>query len=279
MSHNRRSSASTVDGSARRVGAFTLVEILVVIVIIGILATIALVVGVRVTKGGERSLTENTLRTLDATLTSWQSDREAKFPTYFVDGQGRIFPIVDGRRDGQQGANFDAPAEPTIALYLEIARQAPAVQETLKSIDQKLIKRGPITSGGVNAKDRNNNDIEGTFINDAWGNPIRFVLPRFHGGHGPASGIAGGRGLLQFRQDLRSAYGNLANIDVTYSRSYRPWLGNTPSTSSVGDADEGLCPGGRPYFYSAGPDGDPGTREDNVYSIQPQFPLETRDLK
>jgi hypothetical protein len=36
------------------------------------------------------------------------------------------------------------------------------------------------------------------------------------------------------------------------------------------DADGGLTTN-RPYFYSAGPDGDPSTIEDNVYTVQPQI--------
>jgi len=37
----------------------------------------------------------------------------------------------------------------------------------------------------------------------------------------------------------------------------------------VPDSDGGLTSGNRPYFYSAGPDGDPSTLEDNVYSNAP----------
>jgi hypothetical protein len=55
-----------------------------------------------------------------------------------------------------------------------------------------------------------------------------------------------------------------------YSRSYKFGGGR-------GQADEGLCPGNRPYFYSAGPDGDPGTRGDNIYleTARPTYPPET----
>ena len=34
-------------------------------------------------------------------------------------------------------------------------------------------------------------------------------------------------------------------------------------TGQTADSDGGVCPGGQPYFYSAGPDGDPSTVEDN----------------
>jgi len=255
--------------SGRVSGAFTLVEILVVVAIIGILAAIALVVGSRVTKGGERSLTENTLRVLDATLTAYQSER-GKFPTYYVDGQNEIFPIVDGVL---QGAPAGAKPEPTIAYYLLIAGDVPSVKETLKGLDSRLIARSKPVSRSLTptraVRDRQGNDVEGLIVNDAWGNPIRVVVPRYHGGHGVFVGAGPARPNLSVNITLPDS----PPVSDEYTRSYRLAVDGT------GTADEGLCPGGRPYFYSAGPDGDPGTREDNVYSIQPQFPLETRDLK
>lgn len=256
--------------------AFTLIELLVVIAIIAILMTLALVVGGRVAKGGDRSLTESALRALDATLTAYLSERESKFPTYFIDDQNQVFPIVDGRVNA---VNFTAPAQPTIALYLLLAGEVPGVQEALKGIDQKLISRGRIadSDGQRVVRDRNNNPVEGLFINDAWGNPIRMVLPRYHGGHGSYADANGNQvaGRPSLRFSISVSPGQPVQFD--YRRSYRPF----PSTllgKAVGDGDEGLCIGGRPYFYSAGPDGDPGTRDDNVYTVTPQFPLETRDL-
>ena len=45
------------------------------------------------------------------------------------------------------------------------------------------------------------------------------------------------------------------------------------------DADGGICPNNKPYFYSAGPDGlvgigpnDEDYNADNVYIVQPRFP-------
>jgi prepilin-type N-terminal cleavage/methylation domain-containing protein len=253
--------------------AFTLVEILVVIAIIAILASIALVVGGRVTKGGEKSLTESTLHMLDTTLAAYLAEREAKFPSYYIDPQNNVFAIADAR--GETAA-IDAPAQPTIALYLLLAADAPSVQETLKGIDPKLIVRKPVQDvDGRFVRDKDNNPVEGLYINDAWGNPIRFVMPRYHGGHGlfaDATGnVQSGRPTLEVKMAALS-------FDQKFRRSYRPF----PSSQlgkGVGDADEGMCNGGRPYFYSAGPDGDPGTRDDNVYSVVPQFPLETRGLQ
>src|SRR5215813_11766460 len=57
------------------VRAFTLIEVLVVIVIIGILATLVLTVAARVTKGGKVSLTRDTIRVLDQGLTTYIQGR------------------------------------------------------------------------------------------------------------------------------------------------------------------------------------------------------------
>lgn len=254
---------------------FTLVELLVVIAIIGILMTLALVVGGRVAKGGERSLTESTIRALDATLTAYIAEREAKFPTYFVDDSNQVFPIIDGRRAGQN--TLGAPAQPTIALYLLLAEQVPGVQEALKGIDKKFMTRKQVVDSDPSriVKDRNGQPIDGLFINDAWGNPIRFVLPSYHGGHGE---FCGTNGTVENGRPPIPVKIAKFNYDEQWRRSYRPF-DNAQLGRYVGDSDEGMCVGGRPYFYSAGPDGDPGTRDDNVYTVTPQFPLETRDLK
>ncbi|MBY0311219.1 MAG: hypothetical protein K2W85_04055 [Phycisphaerales bacterium] len=54
-----------------------------------------------------------------------------------------------------------------------------------------------------------------------------------------------------------------------------------PSTNAgdVGDSDEGLLDGGRGYFYSVGPDFDPGSRADNVYIDPVKYPAETEKVK
>jgi prepilin-type N-terminal cleavage/methylation domain-containing protein len=48
----------------------------------------------------------------------------------------------------------------------------------------------------------------------------------------------------------------------------------TDPAAPIGDGDGGYTVGGVPYAYSSGPDGDPSTIEDNVYSKVPRFASE-----
>ncbi|MBY0262367.1 MAG: prepilin-type N-terminal cleavage/methylation domain-containing protein [Phycisphaerales bacterium] len=126
-------------------------------------------------------------------------------------------------------------------------------------------------------------------IRDPWGNQIRFVHPGYGGGYGDfyrlASGGAGtweSRSRAVFSGEFKQGGGSNSR---KFNRSCRPFdPTDTASQGSgkarlVGDADEGT-PTGRAYFYSPGPDRDPGARGDNVYSGQrPQFPAETRAIE
>lgn len=248
--------------------AFTLIEVLVVIAIIGLLSAIALVVGSKVTGGGQDRLTADTIRMLDLALNGYLADRSGKFPSYLEDTapSPRKFPIIDGWAGA---ANAAQPIEPTIAMFVHLASEVSSVDSTIKGIETKQITRGDIRRSSDNLVAREGaGNISGVFVNDAWGRQIRFVVPAFHGGHGPfvtaAGNVNGTRPLRTVKLE--------GNLTADYSRSYRPAAGK------AGYADEGLCPGNHPYFYSAGEDGDPGTRADNIYTVRPTFPNETAKL-
>lgn len=146
--------------------------------------------------------------------------------------------------------------------------------------------------------------IEGPVVRDAFGLPIRFVTPLAHGGYGPfdieststdgqwvASTNPSPLSDLAFKVEWVKPklannanplericdvllQGSIDNTKIKISRRGRPTGMNrdaTNSKSQIGDADEGFCRAGRPYFYSSGSDGDPRSVEDNVYTDRPIF--------
>lgn len=271
-------------GSSRTTGrGFTLVEILVVLAIIAILITISVVVAGRVTQGGRVAATRNMLDVLDTALNSYIADREGKVPAAYRDDANEYFPLWDGRRDDPSTIDAAVPAEPSLALFLHIATEVPAIDQTLKGIDTKFIRQLPdIRVWSVNQPLRKNiggtlTAVKGYTILDAWGRPIRFVHPAWDGGGGDywSGSTVTNRNPLTYNVNSNN---NDSEPEETIRRSFRPF---DPSASGnfVGDADEGICANGRPYFYSAGPDGDPGTRQDNVYTVRPTFPPETEKLQ
>ena len=105
---------------------------------------------------------------------------------------------------------------------------------------------------------------------DAWGNPIRYVHPTYQGGYGnffDGDGIdLAQRG--PNRSDLEDASRAISSSPVVPDNIF--WLTGSGPPQRRGDRREptpdggtptAACPGGgtRPYFYSAGPDGDPST--------------------
>ena len=133
-------------------------------------------------------------------------------------------------------------------------------------------------------------------VNQAGNNPIRFVHPSFDGrftiGESRRTGEAGGPIDLLNLQTGTYSFSGIQPPAVLSSGSVGDTLGLYSGVTSIrrnfltdadrenwsgrtlpiGDSDGGQCPNGQPYFYSPGPDGDPSTLEDNVYSIRPNLP-------
>ncbi len=267
---NPHPSRSPVRGSR----AFTLIELLVVLGIIAILITLSITVGRQVTRGGEDRVTRDMERVLDVTLSSWFGDKDSKFPAYLEVAESAAGPeehkaaIIDATRAGN-----GVITEPTLAMFLLEAHETASVDATLKQqIDAKYFKDVPLqtTYGKTFWRDGRNT---ATTITDAWGRPFRFVHPVWHGGYG---------GFVRNASVVSRPDRDVPDIDGTpipYTRSYRIAASVALQTEVLGTADEGLCPGNRPYFYSAGRDGDPGTRADNVYATPVAYPSETATLK
>lgn len=258
--------------------AFTLIELLIVIGVIGILVAIAAVLGTRVIGGAKDRAAEGILRVLDASLTEYESATNApvpaslEFKAAFVKGTTLKYQyaILDAR---VATAGFDRVNDPpvdSIARYTGLLASVTSAQAVLKQINSRFIRQ---TRVSLPAEP----EVNGLEVTDPWGNPIRAVHPSFDGGYGkffagsirvPALGRDASR-------DVTEQRGN-GQVTASYRRSFQPYPPTPANLAAfVGDADEGLCPNRRMYFYSSGADGNPGTRADNVYTTRPTFPQET----
>lgn len=195
-------------------------------------------------------------------------------------------------------------SQPSLTLLLLAMSEVVPLEQKLSGIDPKLLRRERVPAFGWNAVRSNSGGnvsvtltpstrlIEGPVLRDAFGFPMRFVSPMAHGGYGPFDYPRADReGAWQpagsspdvtpildlaFNPSWYDPFGTVtinSNSQLRLTRRGRPTgmpLDATPK-DLVGDADEGLCRNGRPYFYSVGPDGDPRTEADNVYSEIPDF--------
>lgn len=273
-------SAGRGPGTRRAGGAraFSLVEMLVVIGIIGILVSLAVVTGSKVIAGGKARATADVIRVLDESRSAWQLNWDKAIPEFLeienAGGQPQYFPLLDARPDG---AKPDSQALPSLTYYTALVMQDPMIAPIFEQLDSRFVRpsAAPIPDDDGDTVDWAVRALE---ISDAWGRPIRFVHPAFHGGYGEywdaeSESIAS-------RDLLTVSLPGMQSLPP-FRRSYRPFEEDATGrkASWVGDADEGMCTGNTPYFYSPGDDGDPGTRHDNVYSTEPRFPVETRDFE
>ncbi len=247
---------------------FSLVELLVVIAVLSILIALTMTLAGGVTRSAKSRTAADTIRVLDQSVEAWTAATGDKLPKMY-----RGLPIVDGRLTGADGLTASDVADwpqplPSLSLYTASMADEDSVVGVIGSLDP-AIRRSEL----VELPDAF--EFEAQRVFDPWGNQIRFVHPAYDGGWGEY--LDGG--MAAARPELVVDTPELALITpITRMRFSRSWR-ITPG--DPGDADEGICPGGgtRAYFYSAGPDGDPGTIEDNVYSERPQFPAETADIR
>lgn len=267
---------STTGHSAR--AGFTLIELLIVIGIIALLISMAVVVGARVVEGGKARATQDVLRTLEESLGAWSFNADSPLPAdlEFTDSTGReyIYPLIDASLESATPVKFETSPWPSATFYAALVMQDASIQPILQGIDSSFVgpSQGPPADRGTG--DVVNWAIPALELKDAWGRPMRLVHPAYHGGYGDFWDAERGRSVARDQlQGVRFSSGKGSVTNGEFRRSYRPEEGE------IGDADEGMCVGGTPYFYSAGEDGNPGTRGDNVYSTVPRFPVETRDFE
>lgn len=276
--------------------AFTLIELLVVIGIIGLLAAISLGVGARMVTTGKKRATEGVLQALDQTLSVY-IDSTGEIPPALVpvrnedlprsianlvgNGNAGYYPAFDGTTDsGEMLVN-------SVGYFLYSAQDVPSVQEVIAGIDPKFIRQytpsrqAGGSGGGVGPGASLAEQPQMLTVFDAWGNPIRFVHPKFDGIIEKARRVEGddGQGInIAAHQNgyfdqgfLQSLRVNRAFIVSNVRRNKMTAEERAENPDLVADSDGGTCPGPRPYFYSAGPDGDPSTTDDNIYTTIPTF--------
>lgn len=262
---------------------FTLIELLIVTIIILVLAAIGLSVGSSVSRSGKAQATKQVLAVLDQSLSEYIQAKGTPPPAYHTDAAGRVFPLIDAVVVQEEYA------QDSVAAYVMALSEVPSAAAIIERLDSEFIRAyaGP-RPGNIDVKNMlfwpvgggqvvfgplpaATTDTPIRTILDGYGNPIRFVHPEFHGGYGYL--VASQRRTDATALSFGPPPSQTAAFSPTFfRRSARP----TPNLPA--DADEGLCTAGRPYFYSAGPDGDPGTRDDNIYHSKPTFPPESVGL-
>jgi len=273
--------------------AFTLIETVVVVAIIALLAAITIGVGASMADSGRKRATEGVLQVLDQMLDEYISST-GSIPSPLVAvtlqeqvggrsaGEVLYYPAVDGVFN--LVVPQDDPGAPerhyqinSVGLFLVSIERGSDISGSTGQINDKLIRQYDLDDPGTNTDE----DLQPGMLTvfDAWGNPIRYVHPKFDGIIENGRRVLGDPG--QFLNVMDPTIGffteefmpaDLSLIPITEVR--RNKLMTTDRSTVLGieaDSDGGKCPSQRPYFYSAGPDGDPSTVEDNVYTTQPEF--------
>ena len=268
---------------ARR--AFTLIELMVVIGIMGVLVAITLIVGAKIVAGGKANLTRDSIRVLDSTLGTLTGQQGGNPSAFMYDPEKQaqfergedftdqddvpLIPIADARWQTREIMINSG------GLFLAQARAEGIDLAT--GLDQDLIQTYSPDQGSAASA-----EAFPTLptVMDSWGQPVRYVHPKFDGQIvNPDPRVT----------DTQGGYVDIAdeNQGYVFGRGGATWLGDNVDEMLIRrnaiqegedmveldqrDGDGGVCSGNLPYFYSAGPDGDPSTIEDNVYTAVPNY--------
>ncbi|QYK48996.1 MAG: prepilin-type N-terminal cleavage/methylation domain-containing protein [Phycisphaeraceae bacterium] len=272
-----------VDRSSR--GGFTLLELLIVIAVISLLITISLAVGSKVLSSGRETLTSNVVRSLETSLTSYIADTGDKIPNPLVEhpdstsGSIRWQPVSDVLRGS--GDSPDDEMVNSVGWYIYQMRDVSSVNATISGLATNVVKQfAPKLDSTGSYPAWGQPPL--TTVFDGWGRPLRYVHPTFDGvilqsprpyDFGKNPGDRGG-GISE--TDIRELAPIKTGESFAFNSLRRNMRTNIDPTGRINlaDSDGALCPNNRPYFYSAGADGDPSTILDNVYSTKPTFQTE-----
>lgn len=251
-----------------RVG-FTLLELLIVIAIISLLVVISLAIGTKVLSGGRESLTTSITRSMDSTLSSYMADVGDKIPRSLVEHPSASSgidwqPVADIR----QGDGDDDNMVNSVGWYVYQMKDVSSVASTISGLPSKVVKQYSPDEDPLTSPSSSKQPLL-TTVFDGWGRPLRYVHPDFDGVITDSSTSTDGGVNIA----------DLVSIGPGESFAFNTIRRNrtTKVVSGVtifADGDGGMCPNNRPYFYSAGADGDPSTIDDNIYSTRPTFQTE-----
>lgn len=255
---------------ARARRAFTLIELLVVIGIIAVLIAISVIVGARVADTGKGMATAETIRVLDAAMGDYVNTVGSVPPLATrVEGVGgpvqNVFPVIDGRDIGT-GKYINS-----VGLFIRQTEGTSGVGAAIAQIDNRYVRRYDADGAGPQP--------ELTTVFDGWDRPIRYVHPALDGIWVGAPRTAGQPGtavdLSAGGSPIKDQALRLGLAITNVRRAYYTDADRTANANiGSGDSDGGICPSPKPYFYSAGEDGDPSTLKDNVYTTKPNTEVE-----
>lgn len=231
--------------------AFTLIELLVVISVIAVLVSLTLAAGSKVVSVGRERGTQWTLQTLDSMIADYIQANGA-IPAPIVRdpiNPARDVAIIDGGV-GATASDLET-LDSTAWLIHQLQSEGASAVAAIEQLDDRVRKIGLSTN---NIADRRTTGARTTRILDVWGNPIRYVHPRFGGVRAEGASAA---------ERVQDALGT-DKSNFLYTQFSR-------DPKNKKNSDGGAPVARRPYFYSAGSDGDPSTIDDNVYIIRPNF--------
>ncbi len=288
-------------GSAAGARGLTLIELLVVIVIIGILASITVTVASRVSQGGKVSVTQDALKIADQALNSYVQEVGAIPPPIFEDPRDkdrtRLIPVADARNMSTGVGAAKRTMINSCGLFIYQATKDAGLTGLFAGVDARLLSAyDPDGRDGAYGNESIDQMAMAPSVftdqpriptlMDGFGRPIRYVHPAF-GGHitGPTRLNSTYDGAQALDMDAPGMFPEWRvrdgrNYTFSYNRIRRnsnptPTAPGNPNPEFQADSDGGRPVGNRPYFYSAGEDGDPSTIDDNVYAggSKPEFNL------
>lgn len=279
---------------------FTLVELLVVLGTILLLIALFVGVGRSVFDTSRNATAQSSIVALDTIMSRYISERGEQLPPVAWTPDDTVaspllYPIIDGRNfsanDGSArlvSGRFSVlgdddvlvrVTDPTIrgprtintaGMMFDIFRSESMVRESADSLPTELVKLYTPYDSGFATNTEAVPELPTPI--DPWGRPYRFVHPAADGliidPSDPESPLTVTEAIGPAGSYLPGA--NWAFTDVR--RNASPTNGNPAAIQDLGelaDSDGGQTPNQRPYWYSAGPDGDPSTIDDNVYTLKP----------